>query len=249
MLQCTILSFIKELAITDEKIADEFGSQILMVYNNIKNSNSAPAFCLLYECARCIMQINSSIALKKVGISILGKFLEMQHSNFLYLSLRMLYYVSGRYKEEVAKYDDLIQKCVKNEDFNIKKLSINILKNIVSKENVDKIFGLILKQLNNEKNEKQGKELFSTLLKILEKNPLSLIWYEKKVLLLLNAIKHKINENDLFNFLDIISNFPKLQIYLLYRSSFLLGKREIEKKECLIKTISWIIGEFGEVEL
>ena len=145
MLQCTILSFIKELAITDEKIADEFGSQILMVYNNIKNSNSAPAFCLLYECARCIMQINSSIALKKVGISILGKFLEMQHSNFLYLSLRMLYYVSGRYKEEVAKYDDLIQKCVKNEDFNIKKLSINILKNIVSKENVDKIFGLILK--------------------------------------------------------------------------------------------------------
>lgn len=48
----------------------------------------------------------------------------MQNQNNLYLSLKMLYYASSRYKDEVAKYSELIQKCVKNKEFSIKKISI-----------------------------------------------------------------------------------------------------------------------------
>lgn len=70
------------------------------------------------------MQLESSNALKKIGIAILGKFLEMQNQNNLYLSLKMLFYASSRFKDEVGKYNDLIQKCVKNSEYSIKKVSI-----------------------------------------------------------------------------------------------------------------------------
>lgn len=36
----------------------------------------------------------------------------------------MLYYASSKYKDEVAKYNNLIQNCVKNTEYSIKKISI-----------------------------------------------------------------------------------------------------------------------------
>lgn len=81
----------------------------------------------------------------------------------------MLYYASSRFKDEVAKYNDLIQKCVKNTEYTIKKVSIQILKNIVNESNFDEIFSLILSELKREKDKKNSKELFQTLLMILEK--------------------------------------------------------------------------------
>ncbi len=247
ILQINILQFLKEIAIHDETVAGDLGNNILKVYNCIKNESSAPAYSVLYECVRCIMQINSSHALKKIGIAILGRFLEMHHSNFLYLSLRMLYYVSSRYRDEVAKYDNMIRKCVRSGEKSIRKLAIQILRNIVSAENIDEIFDLILKELKREKDDKQIKELFSILLSILEKQPLSLLWFETKIIDLLSAVHCSIHEQDLFNFFDILSNYPQLQTFLLYKSVVLLGKRSSRSKETLIKTVSWIIGEFGEL--
>ncbi len=48
------------------------------------------------------MRIDSSKALKKVGVKILGNFLEYKNKNYLYASLNMLFYISGKYKEEVG---------------------------------------------------------------------------------------------------------------------------------------------------
>lgn len=245
ILQTTILDFLKEMAINDPSVTNEFTQKILMVYNNIKNNNSSSAFCLLYECARCIMQIESSNSLKKIGIAILGKFLEMQNSNNLYLSLKMLFYASSKFKEEVAKYNDLIQKCVKNTEHSIKRVSIQILKNIVNSQNVDEIFNLILQELKQQKDIKFTRELFQIQLLILEKVPLSLFWFEQKVVQLLECVQYNVNEEDLYNFFDLVQNYKQLQSYFLKKAVLLMANPAQWKNETLLKNCAWIIGEYS----
>lgn len=47
----------------------------------------------------------------------------------------MLFIASSKYKEEVGKYEDLIKNCINENDFYIKKLAMQILKNITTSNN------------------------------------------------------------------------------------------------------------------
>ena len=67
-MQTFVLDFAKEIVLNNPSLSGEFEAQILMIYNNIKDDACSSTLCLLYECARCIMQINSSLSLKKIGI-------------------------------------------------------------------------------------------------------------------------------------------------------------------------------------
>ena len=75
-----------------EDILSEFESCLLTIYNEIHEMNGTTARSILYSLTRTIMQLPSTHALKKVGIAILGSFLQMKNRNYLFVSLKKISY-------------------------------------------------------------------------------------------------------------------------------------------------------------
>lgn len=230
-LQCAILSFTQELVVGSPDLATDFGSNILMVFNGLSYNKSSTAKCLLYQCARSIMSIESTHALKKMGVTILGDFLDAQNLNHQYTALRMLLYISQKFKDEVKRYDRTIQKYARDNDFSIQKIAIQILTNVTDKSNVEETFSILLELIKRDKR----KELFIVCMSLLKQNALSLAWFEEKVLILLKAIESHVDSKQLTNFYDILSSHPALQIAMVYRCA---TNGKIDRHTC------WVIGEF-----
>ena len=230
-LQCAILSFAQELVSGSPDLASDFGSNILMVFNNLNYNKSPTAKCLLYQCARSIMSIESTHALKKMGVTILGDFLDAQSINHQYTALRMLVFTSQRYKDEVKRYDRTIQKYARDADFSIQKIAIQILCNVTDKSNVEETFGILLELIKRDKR----KELFIICMNLLKQNALSLLWFEEKVLILLKTIEMNMDSKQLISFYDILSSYPALQLAMVYRCA---TNSKPDRHTC------WVIGEF-----
>lgn len=229
-LQCEILAFAQELVTGAPDLASDFGSNILMVFNGLSYNKTPTAKCLLYQCARSIMSIESTYALKKMGVTILGDFLDAQSLNHQYTALRMLLYISSKFKDEVKRYDRTIQKYARDADFSIQKIAVQILTNVTDKSNVEETFGILIELIRRDKR----KELFIVAMDLLKKNALSLLWFEEKVLLLLKAFDTNMDSKQLTNFYDILSSHPSLQLALVYRCA---TTPKIDRHAC------WVIGE------
>ena len=230
-LQCAILSLAQELVTGSPELASDFGSNILIVFNGLSYNKSPTAKCLLYQCARSIMSIDSTHALKKMGVTILGDFLDAQNLNHQYTALRMLLYISQKFKDEVKRYDRTIQKYARDPDFSIQKIAIQILSNVTDKTNVEETFAIFLELIKRDKR----KELFIICMNLMKQNALSLVWFEEKVLTLLTAIGSNVDSKQLTSFYDILSSYPALQLAMVYRCA---TNGKIDRHTC------WAIGEF-----
>ena len=85
------------------------------------------------------MQINSAATLKKIGVTILGNFLTYKDINSKYISLKSLVAASKFYKEAVLKHLPTILESLKEEDITMRRMTLEILTNIVDEENVNNI--------------------------------------------------------------------------------------------------------------
>ena len=243
-LQCAIIEFLKDLVLLEEELLPEFTSQVLMVYSNVQNSVTNTGRCLLYQIARSIMQVISTNALKKIAISILGSFLDLKNKNFLFVSLNMLLIASLKYKEEIAKYDKIILKCAKEKDFTIKKIAIQILKNISNRENSTEILTILAVQIAQETSKIHVKELVSISISIIEKNSNCVVSLIEKYFLVLGVLKLNTCESFVENFFDLMANSRKTQAYFVFRCVLTLWEFKTRDKETLMRICFWGVGEF-----
>ena len=177
------------------------------------------------------MSIESTYALKKMGVTILGDFLDAQNLNHQYTALRMLLIISQKFKDEVKRYDRTIQKYARDADFSIQKIAVQILTNVTDKSNVEETFSILLELAKRDKR----KELFIIAMGLLKKNALSLLWFEEKVLTLLRAFEMNMDSKQLTSFYDILSSYPALQLAMVYRCA---SAGKIDRHGF------WVIGEF-----
>lgn len=246
-LHCAIIAFVRDVVHDNKTHSDDFGSCVIGLCSNLHHNTSSTSRAVLYQCAQAIMSLPSSLALKKEGISILGNFLGLKNKNYLYVSLVMLSYASNQFKEEVAKYDKILQKCVRGKDFTIKKLALQVLQNVLNQANAGEVLKLILNEFSQEKNPRELRELSEIAFSIVEQKSPNALWFLNQVVTVLQAIKSEVKIESIDNFLNVFSHHEKLQTTIIFRVLLAFRDPAIFDSESFVKSAFWLFGEFLEL--
>jgi hypothetical protein len=232
-----------------EDMVSEFGSCLLSVYREIQDFGGSTARAMFYQIARAIMQIPySAIALKKVGIAILGSFLGLKNRNYLFVSLKMLCLISQKYSSEVSRHNSLIMKCVNDKDFSIKRLALEILLRTTDTENLNEVCSLFFNELRKEINVRRAQEMARQSLQLIQRAAGSRVEVINLIFELLQALHEdvKLSSETLQPFFHLIANGTQLQTYACLRALHLLGNQKNQKRKTLLVAGCWVLGEFGE---
>ena len=97
------------------------------------NISSNAVNCILYEAVKIIMSMDSAKTLKKVGIGILGGFLQYKDVNSKYISLKSLLAASTHHKKAVQKHLVTILDCLQEDDLSLRRMTLDVLK-IISED-------------------------------------------------------------------------------------------------------------------
>ena len=232
-----------------EDLVSEFGSCLLSVYREIQDFGGSTARAMFYQIARAIMQIPySAIALKKVGIAILGSFLGLKNRNYLFVSLKMLCLISQKYSSEVSRHNSLIMKCVNDKDFSIKRLALEILLRTTDNENLREVCQLFFKELRKEGNPRRAQQMASQSLQLIQRAAASKLEIVDLIFELLQALQPnvKLSTSSLQSFFHLVANGEQTQLYSSLLALLLLGNPENRKKKTMLFAGCWVLGEFGE---
>ena len=232
-----------------EDMVSEFGSCLLSVYREIQDFGGSTARAMFYQIARAIMQIPySAIALKKVGIAILGGFLGLKNRNYLFVSLKMLCLISQKYSSEVSRHNSLIMKCVNDKDFSIKRLALQILLQTTDADNLREVCQLFFKEIRKESNPRRAREMAGQSLQLIQRAGSTRLEIIDLIFELLQNLHRdvKLSTESLLPFFHLVANGEQSQLYSCLRALHILGNPESREKKSLLFAGCWVLGEFGE---
>ena len=232
-----------------EDLVSEFGSCLLSVYREIQDFGGSTARAMFYQIAQAIMKIPySAIALKKVGIAILGSFLGLKNRNYLFVSLKMLCLISQKYSSEVSRHNSLIMKCVNDKDFSIKRLALEILLRTTDAENLREVCQLFFKELRKESNQRKAQEMASQCFELIQRSGSSRLEIVDLIFELFQALHAnvKLTTETLLPMFYVISTGEQVQLYSCLRALHLLGNPKNRGKKTMLFVGCWVLGEFGE---
>lgn len=232
-----------------EDMVSEFGSCLLSVYREIQDFGGSTARAMFYQIARAIMQIPySAIALKKVGIAILGGFLGLKNRNYLFVSLKMLCLISQKYSSEVSRHNSLIMKCVNDKDFSIKRLALQILLQTTDSDNLREVCQLFFKEIRKESNPRRAREMARQSLQLIQRAGSTRLEIIDLIFELLQNLHNdvKLSTESLLPFFHLVANGEQSQLYSSLRALHILGNFENRCKKTLLFAGCWVLGEYGE---
>ena len=224
-------------------MSDEIGDILAQVATNTSsNKNSGNA--VLFECVKTIMAIESVNTLRVLGINILGKFLANKDSNSKYVSLYSLQKVLKHDLSAVQKHKATILECLKENDFTIKKLALDLLYLITSEANVKSIVKEMLNYLLVSETDFM-QDLTWKICTSIEKYSPNRRWYIDTLIRVLTLSGNYVKDESLSSLTHLISSTPQLQSYAVHKIFFSL--RENLNQEGLNKVGLWCLGEFGNL--
>lgn len=232
-----------------EDIVEEFGSGLLSTYNQLRDYSGSTVRTMLYQIARAIMQIpNSSNSLKTVAIAILGSFLGLKNRNYLFVSLKMLVFISKRYASEVSRHHALIMRCVNDRDFSIKKMALEVLLNTTDSDRLFEVCMHFFNELKREKTPRKSVEMAGQCLKLILKVSSSRLQSIDLIFQLLEALdsKAKLLPKNFFGLFHLVANSQHAQVYACLKALHLWGNPNNSSKSGLAVAVFWILGELGE---
>ena len=229
------------MAYNDQVLSDEIGDILAQVATNTSsNKNSGNA--VLFECVKTIMAIESVNTLRVLGINILGKFLANKDSNSKYVSLYSLQKVLKHDLNAVQKHKATILECLKENDFTIKKLALDLLYLITNESNVKSIVKEMLNYLLVSEADFM-QDLTWKICTSIEKYSPNRRWYIDTLIRVLTLSGNYVKDESLSSLTHLISSTPQLQSYSVHKIFFSL--RENLNQDGLIKVGLWCLGEFG----
>ena len=199
---------------------------------------------MLFECVKTIMAIESVNTLRVLGINILGKFLANKDSNSKYVSLYSLQKVLKHDLSAVQKHKATILECLKENDFTIKKLALDLLYLITSEANVKSIVKEMLNYLLVSEADFM-QDLTWKICTSIEKYSPNRRWYIDTLIRVLTLSGNYVKDESLSSLTHMISSTPQLQSYSVHKIFFSL--RENLNQEGLNKVGLWCLGEFGNL--
>jgi hypothetical protein len=232
-----------------EDMVSEFGSCLLSVYREIQDFGGSTARAMFYQIARAIMKIPySAIALKKVGIAILGSFLGLKNRNYLFVSLKMLCLISQKYSSEVSRHNSLIMKCVNDKDFSIKRLALEILLRTTDAENLREVCQLFFKELRKESHSRKAQEMANQCFELIQRAAGSRLEMVDLTFELFQSLHDevKLTTETLLPLFYVISTGEQTQLYSCLRALHILGNPVNRQKRTMLFAGCWVLGEFGE---
>lgn len=232
-----------------EDIVEEFGTALLSTYNQLRDYGGSTVRAMLYQIARAIMQIpNSSNSLKTVAIAILGSFLALKNRNYLFVSLKMLVFISRRYASEVSRHHALIMRCVNDRDFSIKKMALEVLLNTTDSDHLFEVCRHFFNELKRESSPRKSVEMAAQCLKLILKVSPSRLQSVDLIFQLLEAIdpKARLAPENFFGLFHLVANSPQAQVYACLKALHLWGNTQNTSKSGLAVAVFWILGELGE---
>ena len=221
----------------------EFNDYFLIIYQSLQGNNSTASKSVLYELAKVILEVVTSSSLKKIAINILGCFLETKVSLYLSSSLNMLLIASIKHKDEVGKYDDLIKKCVNEDDFYIKRKSLLILKNITNNTNCNENINLIISQLRKLKTIEEKEFVMPIAIYLIENYSNSYEMFLESILNVIESFKESQLDENIKSCYNLITNSLISQFYIAMVSLKYLIEPKNYSNESLMRVIIWIVGE------
>lgn len=242
-LQVEILKFFRNMAMNDQVLSDEIGDILAQVATNTgSNKNSGSA--VLFECVKTIMAIESVNTLRVLGINILGKFLANKDSNSKYVSLYSLQKVLKHDLNAVQKHKATILECLKENDFTIKKLALDLLYLITNETNVKSIVKEMLNYLLVAEADFM-QDLTWKICSSIEKYSPNRRWYVDTLIRVLTLAGNYVKDESLSSLIHVISSTQQLQTYAMHKIFFSL--RENINQDGLVKVGLWCLGEFGNL--
>lgn len=137
-LQVYLLHVLRLLGEETTETSEEMYDLLTQLASN-PDTGKSTANAILYECARTIIAVEASPALKVLGINILGKFLANKESNTRYVALNLLKKVVRLDYDAVQRHKATILDCLKENDMSIRKCALDLLSQLVNKTNIKSI--------------------------------------------------------------------------------------------------------------
>lgn len=240
-LQVGILHVLRLLGENDAETSEEMYDLLTQLASN-PDSGKPATNAILYECARTIVTVESSAALKTLGINILGKFLANKDSNTRYVSLELLRKVVQLDYDAVQRHKATILDCIKEKDVSIRKGALDLLSQLVNKSNVKSIVKEILNIIIVADPEFQV-DLAATICWAVEQYSPSIRWQIDTTIKVLTLAGTHVKDEHIFTLIQLISASPSQSAYTVH--STYLALKENLKQEGLVLFSIWMIGEFG----
>jgi AP-1 complex subunit gamma-1 len=240
-LQVSILHVLRLLGEQDADASEEMYDLLTQVASN-PDSGKTATNAILYECARTIVSVESSAALKTLGINILGKFLANKDSNTRYVALELLKKVVRLDYDAVQRHKATILDCVKEKDISIRKGALDLLSQLVNKTNVKSVVKEILNFIIVADPEFQV-DLAATICWATEKYAPSVRWQIDTIINVLKLAGTHVKDEHIYNLIHVITASPSQCAYSVH-SAYLALKDNL-KQEGLVLFAIWMIGEFG----
>ena len=234
---------------TEGSLKEDFSSLMATLTVNLptrtsvgtgENIASNAVNCILYECVKIIMEMESAKTLKKVGVNILSIFLGYKDVNSKYISLKMLISASKFYKKIVQKHLDKILACLKEDEISLRRMTLEIIKQIADETNVKSIISQIFNDMLICKTE-YLEDMTPKVCTIIESHSPDKSWYFSAMLRVLVIAGNYVNEESINNLLNIVSNTPEIHSYAIYKLYIALC--ENQDQEGLARALFWLAGE------
>lgn len=242
-LQVSILHVLRLLGEQDADASEEMYDLLTQLASN-PDSGKTATNAILYECARTIVSVESSAALKTLGINILGKFLANKDSNTRYVALELLKKVVSLDYDAVQRHKATILDCVKEKDISIRKGALDLLSQLVNKGNVKSVVKEILNIIIVADPEFQV-DLAATICWATEKYAPSVRWQIDTIIKVLTLAGSHVKDEHVYNLIHVITASPSQCAYSVH--SAYLALKENLKQEGLVLFAMWMIGEFGHL--
>ena len=241
-LQVYILHVLRLLGDQSPEASEEMYDLLTQLASNPETGKST-ANAILYECARTIVSVESSPALKVLGINILGKFLANKDSNTRYMALNLLKKVVQLDYDAVQRHKAIILECIKENDVSIRKGALDLLAQLVNKGNVKSIAKELLNILIVAEPEFQS-DLAGAICCAVEQYSPSIRWQIDTTIKVLTLAGTCVRDEHIYTLIHLITAAPEQHAYSVHTTY--LALRGNLKQEGLVLLAMWMIGEFGQ---
>lgn len=197
--------------------------------------------CVIYECCRTILDINSSLPLRDQALSMLGKLLLSRENNTRFIALKGMAKEAGR-PGALHNYLRSVMECVQDPDWAVAKRALDLMAEMTNRENVRQVTSDLLNLLITADPELKD----SIALKIsmlAELHSLDQRGYIDTIVRVLSL--SALDEDTVCRTANIVLNSPQLHEYAV--KMLFLAARENIGQEGLVNLALWCVGEYADL--
>ncbi|XP_026192774.1 AP-1 complex subunit gamma-2 [Cyclospora cayetanensis] len=244
LLQSRLLRAVALLAEGDPTSSAAVTDLLAHVATNTDGSKNA-GNCVLFECVRAIVSIDTDQGLRVLALNILGRFLSSREQNLKYVSLETLHQLLRTDTDAVTRHRDTLLDCLKDGDASIRRRALEVLIALLSPQNIQ-VLGRELLSFLLVCDKELKPIVASRLAMAAETHAPTRRWQFDATLKLLCLAGNYVEESAGNEMLTMVLTTPQLQSYATHKLFFCLREGSATSA-VLCRVALYCVGEFGDL--